>query len=298
MKIMTRVIPWLLLVAGVAVIVFAGVSGVRSFVSALQPAAEWNSPGTQTVTLDEGTWVVYQAGAISPRTGSSEEWTIDWQDITVTGPSGPVATSCVYCSGSETLGVGAVTYRGVVRFAAETAGDYSITTETSGSRLAVAQSAFRTVSDTFSALMWMGVGGLLIAAGMVWLVVLLVQYLSRPKGPRPADGQAVPTGGAYPGPPPMDPRLAPPTPVGQQPQAQVPQPGYPPPAGQQPTIPSGNSPTPPGSAPTPPGSSPTPRGSTGLPSQGAVPPSDLTASSPTPGPGSAPDPPPPGNQSS
>lgn len=204
---MKKVIPWLLLIAGVALVAFAGVSGVRSFVSALQPVAEWESPGTRTVALDPGTWVVYQAGPPANRGGLPDERMVDWQDVTVTGPAGPVATGCVYCAGHETLETGSRTYYGIVRFSAETQGDYTITTETTGADLAISQSALRTVSDAFSSLAWIGVGGLLIAGAVVWLLVLLVQYLSRPKAQAPPerqsplpDGPQAPPGDSWPPP--------------------------------------------------------------------------------------------------
>lgn len=205
---MSKIIPWVLLVVGLVVAGFAAVSGVTGFVSALQPQAQWQTPGSQTTALTAGNWVIFQQADARPGTGTgsddfgAEQSTgriarvgggtgtaarqpglIDWKDLSVVGPNGKVTTSCVYCTGTETLTLGSTRYVGIARFNAEVDGNYTVTTETPGADLAIAPPAIQTVGQTFGSLALMGLGMVLAAAGAVWLLVLLIMYLSRPKSP-------------------------------------------------------------------------------------------------------------------
>lgn len=204
---MSKIIPWVLLVAGLVVAGFAAVSGVTSFVSALQPQAQWQTPGSETTALTAGNWVIFQQANARPGKGTGtdefgaqeptariapaggavgdarEPGLIDWKALSVVGPNGKVATACVYCTGTETLTLGSTRYVGVARFTAEVDGDYTVTTETPGADLAIAPPALQTVGRTFGSLALMGLGLALAAAGAIWLLVLLIIYLTRPTPP-------------------------------------------------------------------------------------------------------------------
>lgn len=198
-----RVIPWLLIVAGV-VLVYVGTHGaVTTFMSALTPTAEWQTPAVQKVTLTAGKWTVFQKVTSSTRTPSQRPspklgatgtpiQPISWpqrasgsgllaaEDVSVFGPTGArIATTCVYCVGSETMHVSGGRYEGIVRFTAETDGEYTIATEIPDVSLAIAPPALETVSRTFISVAWLGLGIVLIASGVVWLLILLILYLVR-----------------------------------------------------------------------------------------------------------------------
>ena len=122
---------------------------------------------------------------------------IDADDITVFGPQGRIATSCVYCSGSETLTLGSTRYVGIIRFRAAVEGEYTIATEVADETLIVSPPALQTVGQTFASLAWLGLGVLLIVGGAVWLLVLLILRLteSQRQGPvRPPTSWAPPSG--------------------------------------------------------------------------------------------------------
>lgn len=178
---MVKIIPAILVVVGLVVAGVSGVNGVRTLLSGLQPVAQWSSPGTESMTLPEGDWVVFEEG---PRSVRSEP-TVGWRQLTVVGPQGAVPVRCAYCSGSETLTVGGTTYRGLVRFTATVPGEYSVTTEARGANLAVSQSVMRTVGTTFATMAWVALGLLLFLAGAIWLLVLLILHLTRPAPPGP-----------------------------------------------------------------------------------------------------------------
>ena len=179
-----RIIPWLLVVGGAVLIVTAGTTGVQQFMAALTPVAQWQTPGSQQVELTAGNWVVYQEigqplrpTARAPQQ-SSGSGLLAPDAVTVTGPQGRVATNCVYCTRSETLTLGTTTYTGLVMFTAPVDGQYTLTTESGGASLALAPPALQTVSQTFASLAWIGLGAVLLAAGTVWLIVLLILYLT------------------------------------------------------------------------------------------------------------------------
>ncbi len=173
------VVPWLLLVAGLALVVVAAVGGARQFFSALSPVAQWDTPGSHELHLEAGPWVVYQA---APR-GAPTRQLLDPTDVVVTGPVGVVPTTCVYCTMSETLTLGSSHFIGVIRFTAPEGGTYTVTTETRDAELAVAPPALRTVGHVFVSLAWIGLGAALAAVGAGWLIVLLVVRLTRRASP-------------------------------------------------------------------------------------------------------------------
>lgn len=206
------VVPWLFVLAGIALVVLGGSRAIQTFVSALTPASEWQTPAVQKVQLPAGNWVVFQQvgptfPSDEPSGGSGDlgaadadgaiaagpvallpavvaataagPGLIDPADIKVFGPQGRVTTSCVYCTGSETLTLGTKRYVGIIRFNAPVDGEYTIATEVADETLVLSPPALQTVGQTFSSLAWLGLGVLLIGAGAVWLLVLLILRLTR-----------------------------------------------------------------------------------------------------------------------
>lgn len=223
------VIPWLLVAAGIVLVYQGGAQAIGTFVSAFTPAAEWQTPAVQKVQLTAGNWVVFQqvaatdlprqkpgggsggsegndsgdlgAAGVAPagwRAAAAGPGLIDPADIAVFGPQGRVATSCVYCSGSETLTLGSTRYQGIIRFRAAVEGEYTISTEVPDETLIVSPPALQTVGQTFASLAWLGLGVVLIAVGAVWLLVLLILRLTRDERHPP-----VPTSWAPPSGPPV-----------------------------------------------------------------------------------------------
>ena len=135
----------------------------------------------------------HSRGAASPRLCSAAGSGLLPPDaLTIVGPQGRVTTTCVYCSGSETLTLGSTTYTGIVRFTAPVDGTYTLTTETPGANLILAPPALQTVGQTFASLAWIGLGFLLIAAGTVWLIVLLILFLVRSTSSAPSVATVTP----------------------------------------------------------------------------------------------------------
>ena len=171
--------------AGLALAVAAGINGVRGAVSGLQPAAQWQSPGTEKMYLAAGDWVVFEQATARRGPTARLEPTVGWRQLTVIGPDGEVPVTCAYCSGSETMTLGTTQYVGLIRFTADVEGEYAVTTETPGATLSVSPSVLRTVGLTFATIAWVGLGLLIFFIGAVWLLVLLIVHLLRPGDRKP-----------------------------------------------------------------------------------------------------------------
>ena len=174
--------------------VAAGINGVRGAVSGLQPAAQWQSPGTEKMYPAAGDWVVFEQATARRGPTARLEPTVGWRQLTVIGPDGEVPVTCAYCSGSETMTLGTTQYVGLIRFTADVEGEYAVTTETPGATLSVSPSVLRTVGLTFATtIAWVGLGLLIFFIGAVWLLVLLIVHLLRPA----AQGTANPGQSTY-----------------------------------------------------------------------------------------------------
>lgn len=179
----------LLTVGGLAIVAVAVVNGVQGFVGALTPVAQWSTPGTHRAQLSAGDWVVFQA---APQ-GAPTRSLIPWDEVTVTGPKGRVATSCGYCGSSETLTLGRDHYVGILRFTADTPGSYAFTTETSAADLVLAPPALQTVGGVFASLGLIAVGALVALVGVGLLIAVIVVHFTRKQAPPPTTW-APPTG--------------------------------------------------------------------------------------------------------
>ena len=115
--------PILTMVLGIALVV-GGIAGViGGIVSGLGDMTDpWSVPGQQTMTLQEGSWVVYE---VSP--GLTATYDVDPESVRVTGPGGVVSTTCIPCGATtQTLTVGNTTYGGLASFSVPVAGSYTI----------------------------------------------------------------------------------------------------------------------------------------------------------------------------
>ncbi len=160
---MRKIWPILLTVIG-AILLAVGVGnvvgGVTSTIDSI--GTPWTAGSASTQTLSDGGYVVYERAA-APTIGPS--------DITVRGPDGPVP---VGHTTSSTVTIGNVQYVGVAGFTATVAGEYTITVENSDAELVLGPSIAKAVGAAFG---WIGaavLGGTLVLAGVVWLIVALV----------------------------------------------------------------------------------------------------------------------------
>jgi uncharacterized membrane protein len=190
--------PWILLLAGVVLLVGGtvwGIARVVADVGSLLPQQTWSAGEPQTVTLESGRWAVYEL-ASGTRVGGATP-TTDPEAIRVTGPDGAdVPTTCISCGVvSQSTTFNSDEYLGVVEFTAPDAGSYTITADGTANRLAVGRpvtdafgSLFGSIALAFGAAL---LGFFLALAAVIWLIVRAV---NGKKSAVPA-GMASPTAG-------------------------------------------------------------------------------------------------------
>lgn len=169
----------LLLVGGLVVTVASAVVAVtRLDLPAFINAPTATVPGTLTTELAEGRQGIYLAQPTSGTRG------LDPNEVSVTGPGGPVAVSRF--SVTETMERGGTEYRGVLTFEVAQAGTYEITVENvAPGEILISPS----IVDTFRGL------GLPIAIALLGFIVLVVGVVLmiiglvlRSQQPRPVEG--------------------------------------------------------------------------------------------------------------
>ncbi len=119
----------ILVIVGIACAVLGGVMAGRVLAKPLFEPAE-QVPGTIAMTLDEGTYLVFERSgsnrSYGPVTVSNRDAVrIDPGDVSVVGPAGPLDTS--WASVSETITRGSAVYTGVVEFEVRRGGRHQIT---------------------------------------------------------------------------------------------------------------------------------------------------------------------------
>lgn len=133
------------------------------------------TPGVTRPRLTAGTWFVFERTGTT-RGGGGFTFTrndapvLRAADVTVTKPDGgDVAGSHVTVN--ETLTKGSRIYTAVLQFTVESTGTYAVTAGGPDSEIIVG----RSLADTFRGSLWLfvvgAVGGLLVAAGVVLLIV-------------------------------------------------------------------------------------------------------------------------------
>ena len=225
---MRKTFPIILILLGIVMFgvgLSQAISGVTSSIGSITSttmiSATFTSPGSTSVELSPGTYTVYETVAFAGANPGSV--TVDQESITVTGPQGEVATTCISCgASSSTLTLGSTTYLGVVSFTAPTQGEYTVeATDDGGADLVVgpsfAEAIGGIVNEVGGAFGWVGLsifGGFLTVVGIIWLIVAAVTgsgakpppvpgipYYDAAGGQTPvvqAGGAEMPTGGPTP----------------------------------------------------------------------------------------------------
>jgi hypothetical protein len=167
---MRKILPIGLLVVGLLLFAVALAQGIGGVASSLRTIGQpWTAPQTSSQQLSAGDYVVYEQSrfpSLAP------------EDITVTGPAGPVAVAGTM---SSTLTLGNTTYVGIGSFTADRDGTYDIEVIGDGQTVVLGPSLGRTLGGAFA---WIAAGivGVVIAiAGAVWLVVSLVVGRRKPE---------------------------------------------------------------------------------------------------------------------
>nr|MCH9816016.1 DUF2510 domain-containing protein [Actinomycetes bacterium] len=115
------------------------------------------------------------SGSSSFDDGSSIPATISHTQVTVTGPNGAVPVRCANCSGGyEELTLGGSVYTAIAHFDATDAGNYTVSVNGDGSRVAVALSVSGVAGDVLGSLVPLVIGGFLVFAAIIWAIILAV----------------------------------------------------------------------------------------------------------------------------
>lgn len=181
-------------VAGIGGIVGIAATGVNS-VSNLLDSPRMSVPGTSSLTLETGTWIIYEATGTSRGSGPivGGVTTIRPSDVTVTGPDGATVPTGIP-GGTQTVTVNSTVYTGAVSFPVNTTGTYRITIDDVDSGTVLVG---RSVFDEFKSIgIWIVVflsSGLLFLIGLIVLIVGIVRRskanrTNRMSGPPPMPG--------------------------------------------------------------------------------------------------------------
>ncbi|MDP4015407.1 MAG: DUF2510 domain-containing protein [Candidatus Nanopelagicales bacterium] len=195
--------PLVLLLVGLIILVVSlvfGVSGAVGKISAmLEPSASWTAPGSASASLSPGTWSVYEYvgrasgfDSSSGSSGSSARSSVDWSDVTVTGPAGPVRTVCDSCGAfTQTLTIGNKEYVGILSFEVVEAGEFEVDVAGDSAEMILSPSVTSVFPGALPPFFAAGLGFLVAAIGAIWL---LVRVLSKDKKGSPPPGLTTPGG--------------------------------------------------------------------------------------------------------
>lgn len=173
-------------VAGVVVAVVIFVVGLTAFVDRIEDFHRVEVPGSETITLREGSYSVYQEFGGAADEGSG---TYGTASVAITGPTGEDVDldsydSRVTYTGSDEEGIAMASFR------ADTSGEYTVTAEGPESMtIAIGPGLGRGIVATIVGAFV--VGGLSVLAGIVIAVVVGIrrsQNRSRMRGPMPPPG--------------------------------------------------------------------------------------------------------------
>jgi hypothetical protein len=186
--------PILLGIAAILLIIIGAVWLVTQIASVANatPAASWQTPGEQTMTLEPGEYAVSEAVGYSTFSGggsgsgsgsdASRPTSVANSDVTVAGPMGPVLTRCANCGfGYEELTLGNEVYSAITHFDVRTTGSYTVKVTTDGADVVVNRSVSSLLSGVLPAMTPLGLGGILAIAAIIWLIILLFTKKSKPR---------------------------------------------------------------------------------------------------------------------
>jgi hypothetical protein len=171
-------VPIGILVLGLLLAVPAGVTLVVRSVRALG-APSMAAPTVARRSLSPGTWVVFErtgtrsgfGGVTVSRTGSP---VLAPADVTVTGQDGtevPVG----FVTTDQTITRGTAIYTGVLQFSVPSAGSYTIAVQGPAVQVIVTRSLPESLGGVLPMFGVTVLGGVLVLAGLIWLVVSSVR---------------------------------------------------------------------------------------------------------------------------
>jgi hypothetical protein len=174
-----------LIVAGLGLAIPTGIIAIEPLLDTLGSSPRFEVPGTATMHLDKGNYLLYEkTGGNDFGLDSDEPTTIGPDDVTVRAPDGTEVQ--IYDRGSvtETITRAGDSYTGAVRFTTPSAGDYDVTVRnTTAETAVVAPPITDTVEDALGWFALAGLGGLIFVTGVVLLIVGIVRRsrASRPQ---------------------------------------------------------------------------------------------------------------------
>jgi hypothetical protein len=192
-------VPIGIVVLGLLLAVPAGVALVARSVRALDGAPSMSAPGVEQRNLSAGTWVVFErtgtrtgfGGVSVSRTGSPE---LQPADVTVTAPDG-TSVQVGFVTTNQTITRGTAIYTGVLQFAVQSSGTYTIAVQGPAVQVIVSRSLAESLGGILPLFGVTALGGLLVLGGLVWLVVRAARGSRTPAYAVP--GAAFTPGGAY-----------------------------------------------------------------------------------------------------
>lgn len=169
--------PIILAVVGIVLIVAGGawfITRIAGLADQL-PVASWQTPGEESMTLAPGEYAVSELVGYSLGSGNSPSglgFTLDSEDVTVTGPQGPVAVRCANCGfTSEEVSVGNDVFQAVAHFDVRAEGTYTVSVAGDGANVAVTPSVAQIFGSMAPTFIPMGIGGLLVLVAIVWAII-------------------------------------------------------------------------------------------------------------------------------
>jgi hypothetical protein len=163
-----------LLVIGVMVAVPAAVTVALRAVRTLSTSSI-STPGALRRHLAPGTWFVFQRTGTTSGGGGftvtrNDAPTLTPSEVTVTAPDGS-ELEVRFVTVNETITKGSRIYTAVVQFKAASSGSYTVRVQTPGSEVIIARSLGETFRGILGLVAVGSVGGVLIAAGVILLIV-------------------------------------------------------------------------------------------------------------------------------
>ena len=191
---MRKLLPILLLIAGIVVFGIGVASAIGNVTSSLSAVGQsWEVPGQASQQLEPGNYVLYER--VASGTADNAEPTIDARLVKVIGPDGPVPVACVSCDGtSMSVSLNSDSYVGVAGFDATQPGRYTVIAGGDGQEVVVGPSVLSTAGSAAKGIGVAMAGGLLALIGLIWLVVALVTGKKSDDKPAPASATATPAG--------------------------------------------------------------------------------------------------------
>lgn len=164
-------VPGALLAIGAAVVLLGLIAALFGIADGWRSGGpSWRTPGSSDLQLEAGRWVIWERA-----TDSDADPQTPLRRISVYGPSGTVALSCVSCGGShQSMTMGTTSYVGVASFEAPTAGTYKVTVTEPGQVMMVAPSIMGGVLVFTAGVGLSIVGGVICMIALMWLVVAAV----------------------------------------------------------------------------------------------------------------------------